>query len=196
MDTGRFNRPSKSDVDNRVEWPGHLGGLLSARRDSRGRAPESARDIMDELLTETAVLPASKARSKKQLLQELASRAATLTGLEERTIFDVLLEREKLGSTGVGRGVAIPHGKLAGLDRVHGIFAKLTDPIEFDAIDDRPVDLVFCLLAPEQAGADHLRALARVSRAMRNAGVCDRLRGCENGDAVLAILNSSQQDAA
>ncbi|HLB06469.1 MAG TPA: PTS sugar transporter subunit IIA, partial [Alphaproteobacteria bacterium] len=115
-------------------------------------------DIAD-LLSLEGVLARLKAASKKQLLQELAQHAATLSGLDERQIFEVLLERERLGTTGVGRGIAIPHGKFAKLERLIGVFARLEQPIGFDAVDDKPVDLVFLLLAPESAGADHLKAL-------------------------------------
>lgn len=146
---------------------------------------------MLDLITPHAVLPALKAASKKQALQELARKAADLTGQHERAIFDVLLERERLGTTGVGHGIAIPHGKLPGLTRVHGLFARLDKPIDFDSIDDQPVDLVFLLLAPEHSGADHLKALARVSRMLRDANVCAKLRGSDNADAIFAILTQS-----
>lgn len=146
---------------------------------------------MLDLITPHAVLPALKAASKKQALQELARKAADLTGQHERAIFDVLLERERLGTTGVGHGIAIPHGKLAGLSRVHGLFARLDKPIDFDSIDDQPVDLVFLLLAPEHSGADHLKALARVSRLLRDANICAKLRGSDNADAIFAILSQS-----
>ncbi len=144
-----------------------------------------------ELLNPEAVSAALKASSKKQALQELAHLAADLTGLKERLIFDTLLERERLGTTGVGRGIAIPHGKLAELDRLHGLFARLEQPIDFDAIDDQPVDLIFLLLAPESAGADHLKALARISRLLRDPAVCEKLRNAENPDALYALLSES-----
>lgn len=141
-----------------------------------------------ELLNVDAVLPAMKATSKKQVLQELAARAARPTGKDERIVFDVLLERERLGTTGVGNGIAIPHGKLPGLARLYGMFARLDTPVDFDAIDDQPVDLIFLLLAPETAGADHLKALARVSRMLRDKGLCEKLRGSDNRDALFALL--------
>ncbi|MBL9012473.1 MAG: PTS IIA-like nitrogen regulatory protein PtsN [Alphaproteobacteria bacterium] len=143
---------------------------------------------LSDLVTQTGVVAALKAQSKKQLLQDLSARAAQLTGLPERTIFETLLERERLGTTGVGHGIAIPHGKLAGLPKITGLFARLESKIDFDAIDDQPVDLVFLLLAPEGAGADHLKALARVSRLLRNAQVCEKLRGAEDRAALFAIL--------
>ncbi len=141
-----------------------------------------------DIIGPDAVIPHLKASSKKQALQELARRAAEIAGLEQREVFDVLLERERLGTTGVGGGIAIPHGKLPGLGRLHGLFARADRAIDFDAIDDRPVDLVFLLLAPESAGADHLKALAKVSRLLRDPDMCDKLRGCETRDAIFALL--------
>ncbi len=143
-----------------------------------------------ELLSPEAVVPVLNATSKKQALQELARLAASETGLPDRAIFEVLLERERLGTTGVGRGIAIPHGKLAGLDRIHGLFARLETPIDFDAIDDQKVDLVFLLLAPETAGADHLKALARVSRLLRDGAACDKLRAAKNARDLYALLTA------
>ena len=137
-----------------------------------------------------------KATSKKQALQDLARRAADVSGLHERAVFDVLMERERLGTTGVGNGIAIPHGKLPNLDRLYGLFARLNQPIDFQAIDERPVDLVFVLLAPEGAGADHLKALARISRLLRDQNVCDKLRGTDNAEALFAILTESEEDRA
>ncbi|MBM3565142.1 MAG: PTS IIA-like nitrogen regulatory protein PtsN, partial [Alphaproteobacteria bacterium] len=138
-------------------------------------------DIAD-ILTPTAVVPALRATSKKQALQELARRAEALVGVDERAIFDVLMERERLGTTGVGNGIAIPHGKLPNLERLHGLFARLEKPIDFQAVDDQPVDLIFLLLAPETAGADHLKALARVSRLLRDKTICEKLRGTDEAD--------------
>lgn len=148
-------------------------------------------DICDLLNTE-CVIENLNVASKKQALQELAKRAAAATGLEERRVFDVLLERERLGSTGVGAGVAIPHGKLAGLDRLYGMFARLERPIDFDSIDDEPVDLIFLLLAPEGAGADHLKALARVARLLRDRQTCEKLRGSDKADALYGLLTEPQ----
>ncbi|MBT5265361.1 MAG: PTS IIA-like nitrogen regulatory protein PtsN [Rhodospirillaceae bacterium] len=143
---------------------------------------------VSELIEPQGIIPRLKANSKKQALQELARRASEITGLEQREIFDVLLERERLGTTGVGAGIAIPHGKLNRLDRLHGLFARSGDGIEFDSIDEAPVDLIFLLLAPESAGADHLKALARVSRLLRDKTTCNKLRGCETADAIYALL--------
>ncbi|MCB2100296.1 MAG: PTS IIA-like nitrogen regulatory protein PtsN [Rhodobacterales bacterium] len=152
-------------------------------------------EIVD-LLTQDAVVPSLKVTSKKQALQDLARRAATVTGLHERAIFDVLMERERLGTTGVGNGIAIPHGKLNSLDRLHGLFARLEKPIDFDSIDEQPVDLIFLLLAPESAGADHLKALARVSRLLRDKSVCEKLRGTDGGESLYALLTESAASRA
>jgi nitrogen PTS system EIIA component len=141
-----------------------------------------------DLITPRSVVAQLRATNKKQALQELAKRAAALTGIQERTIYDVLIERERLGSTGIGMGIGIPHGRLPGLDTLCGIFARLDRPVPFDAIDDQPVDLIFLLLAPEGAGADHLKALARVSRLLRDRNVCEKLRGTDNADALYALL--------
>jgi PTS system nitrogen regulatory IIA component len=129
-----------------------------------------------------------RASSKKQALQDLARRAADITGQPERAIFSVLMKRERLGTTGVGNGIAIPHGKLPTLDRLYGVFARLEHPIDFDSIDDRPVDLIFLLLAPESSGAEHLKALARVSRLLRDKTACEKLRGTDDSEALYALL--------
>ena len=152
-------------------------------------------DIAD-ILSPSAVVANLKASSKKQALQDLARRAAELLGLPERTVFDVLIERERLGTTGVGNGIAIPHGKPAGLDRLCGVFARLERPIDFESIDEQPVDLIFLLLAPESAGAEHLKALARVSRLLRDKSVCEKLRASESGDALYALLTESPASRA
>jgi nitrogen PTS system EIIA component len=141
-----------------------------------------------DLITPRSVVAQLRATNKKQVLQELAKRGAAISGIHERTIYDVLIERERLGSTGIGVGVGIPHGRLPGLDRPCGIFARLDRPVPFDAIDDQPVDLIFLLLAPEGAGADHLKALARVSRLLRDRTVCEKLRGTDSADALYALL--------
>ncbi len=144
-----------------------------------------------DLIDPTGVIAKLRATSKKQALQDLARRAADITGQPERAIFEVLVERERLGTTGVGNGIAIPHGKLPGLDRLHGLFARLEKPIDYDSIDEQPVDLICMLLAPETAGADHLKALARVSRLLRDRSTCEKLRGTENADAIYALLTES-----
>lgn len=149
-----------------------------------------------DLVTPDGVVPHLKAASKKQALQDLARHACSIAGIDERSIFDALLERERLGSTGVGLGIAIPHAKLAGLNDLHGVFARADSPIDFDSIDEQPVDLVFLLLAPENAGADHLKALARVSRLLRNHDICEKLRGAESAEAIYALLTEAEANQA
>ena len=147
-------------------------------------------EIVD-LITPQNVIPNLRVTSKKQALQELSRYAAEITNQHERTIFEVLLERERLGTTGVGAGVAIPHGKLPALDRLYGLFARLDAPIDFEAIDEQPVDLIFLLLAPESAGADHLKALARVSRLLRDRETCEKLRGSDTAEALYVLLTQT-----
>ncbi len=139
------------------------------------------------------VIAGLKATSKKQLLTELARVAGEVTGIHERQIFDTLVERERLGSTGLGAGIAIPHGKLSGLNRVVEIFATLEKPTDFESIDSQPVDLVYLLLAPAEAGADHLKALARVSRLLRDQSICAKLRGSDTVEALTLVLGSASQ---
>ena len=148
-------------------------------------------DIAD-LLGPGAIIASLKGSGKKQVLQELSRRAATLLRLNERAIFDTLWERERLGSTGMGMGTAIPHGKISGIAKPVGLFARLEKPIDFEAVDERPVDLIFVLLTPEGAGADHLKALARVSRLLRDRPICEKLRGAEHPDALYALLTEPQ----
>lgn len=143
---------------------------------------------LTELVAARGIQPRLKATSKKQALQALADLAAEVTGLKPRAVFETLLERERLGSTGVGNGTAVPHGKFKELERLHVLIAKLDQPIDFDSIDDRPVDIVVVLLAPEGAGADHLKALARVSRLLRDGRFVEKLRGCETAEAILALI--------
>ncbi|MCH7693674.1 MAG: PTS IIA-like nitrogen regulatory protein PtsN [Proteobacteria bacterium] len=151
---------------------------------------------INELISAQSVIPNLRASSKKQALQDLARRAAGITGLHERAIFDVLMERERLGTTGVGNGIAIPHGKMANLDRLYGLFARLENSVDFQSIDEQPVDLIFLLLAPESAGADHLKALARVSRLLRDGSVCEKLRGTDDAEALFALLTESMENRA
>lgn len=148
---------------------------------------------VSDLLTVESVIADFRVTSKKQALQELSRHAADITRQDERAIFDILLARERLGTTGVGDGLAIPHGRLPGLEQIYGFFAKLEKPINFDSIDDRPVDLIFLLLAPEGAGADHLKALARISRLLRGPSFCEKLRGTNNRDALYALLSQSPE---
>ena len=141
-----------------------------------------------DFLDPQAVLPALRVNSKKQALQELAANAARLTGLEAAAIFEALLQRERLGSTGIGEGIAIPHGKLAGLTRIFGLVARLERPIDFEALDGQHVDVLFLLLAPEGAGADHLKALSRVARVLREPGLVERVRATRDAAALYAIM--------
>jgi PTS system nitrogen regulatory IIA component len=152
-------------------------------------------EIRDILAIE-AVGCHQRATSKKQLFQEIAARAADAYGVETRAVFEALLERERLGTTGMGRGVAAPHARLSGLDSIRGVFVRLEKPIDFDAPDDQPVDLVFALLAPEEAGADHLRALARVSRVLRDSAAVAKLRSCADAQALYAVLTETQATRA
>jgi nitrogen PTS system EIIA component len=141
-----------------------------------------------DILTPAGVIANLRAGNKRQALQELAKRTAQLTGRPERAIFEVLLERERLGTTGIGRGTAIPHGRMTDLQQLCGMFARLEKPIDFEAIDNQPVDIIFLLLTPATAGADHLKALARISRLLRDKTICDKLRGTDRADALYALL--------
>ncbi|WP_142416584.1 PTS IIA-like nitrogen regulatory protein PtsN [Bartonella massiliensis] len=152
---------------------------------------------LSELIAPEAIIPALKANSKKQVLQILAEKASQLTGLSEHVIFDIVLQREKLGSTGLGGGIAIPHGKLPDINRIIGIFARLESPVDFEALDDEPIDLVFLLLAPESAGADHLKALSQIARVLRHADVVQKLRNTQNANALYTLLiQTSESNAA
>ena len=150
-------------------------------------------DDLSDLLAPDAVLSALAAPNKKTLFQQLAASASKLTGVDPRTIVERLVERERLGSTGFGGGVAIPHGKIEGIDHVVGVFARLAAPVDFQAIDDLPVDLVFLLLSPPDAGVEHLKALARVSRRLRDRAFVAKLRGAGSPDALYALF--AQNDA-
>jgi PTS system nitrogen regulatory IIA component len=149
-----------------------------------------------DLVAPNAIIPALKVNNKKQALQELAAKAAELTAQNERAIFEILLQREKLGSTGVGNGIAIPHGKLPKLGKLFGLFARLDRAIDFEALDGQPVDLIFLLLAPESAGADHLKALARVARLLRDADIAHKLRASRDAEALYAVLAMPSASAA
>ena len=149
---------------------------------------------LSDLVAPNAVYPPLRVNSKKQALQELAERAAELTGRSEREIFETLLQRERLGSTGVGNGIAIPHGKMAKMDRLFGLFARLEKPIDFEALDGEPVDLIFLLLAPESAGADHLKALARIARLLRDPDIAQRLRASRDAAGALCGADPAAAD--
>lgn len=143
---------------------------------------------LSDLISQRGIIPALRAKNKKQALQELAELGAAVTGLPERELVEGLAQRERLGSTGLGGGIAIPHAKFKDLERIHCLFARLENPIEFEAIDNEPVDLVFVLLAPEHASGDHLKALARISRMLREPSARDRLRSARDAKSLFAIL--------
>lgn len=143
---------------------------------------------LETIIDLQSVLASLKAPNKKQLLLELSQALAGRVAIDHRVIFETLLKREKLGSTGIGQGIAIPHGKVPTLSRVYGLFARLAAPVDFDSVDGQPVDLVFVLLAPEHAGADHLKALARISRLLREPAVVAKLRGTDDAEGLYAIL--------
>lgn len=152
---------------------------------------------LGEILGKDAIVLDLKVGSKKQLLQALSERAAELTNLSAREIFDTILQREKLGSTGVGNGIAIPHGKFDKFENIFGVFARLHAPIDFDALDEKPVDVVFLLLAPESAGADHLKALSRIARVLRDPQRLAALRSAQAESGLYELLVSdTQSDAA
>ena len=149
---------------------------------------------LTDLVVPQAVVPSLRVNSKKQALQELAARAAAICGRNEREVLEVLMQRERLGSTGIGSGIAIPHGKLGRLERLFGVFARLERPIDFEALDGQPVDLMFLLLAPEAAGADHLKALARIARLLRDTEIAQKLRESRDAEALYAVLMSEAGD--
>lgn len=134
--------------------------------------------------------------SKKRILQELADTAAARFGLSASTVFDALQDRETLGPTGVGQGVALPHARVEGLEQVHGVFVRLDKPVDFDSVDRKPVDLVFALFAPIDSGVDHLKALAMVSRTLRDRGTCAKLRSTDDPAALYAILTEGRTSRA
>lgn len=143
---------------------------------------------LEDLIVAKSILPTLKISSKKQAIQVLSEKAAELSGLDEREVFETLLQRERLGSTGVGSGIAIPHGKLPSVKKIFGIFARLETPIDFDALDDQPVDLIFLLLAPEGAGADHLKALAKIARLLRHNHTIQKIRATADQEALYSLL--------
>lgn len=151
---------------------------------------------LTDLIDAKAIMPALKVNSKKQLLQSLSERAAAISGIPEREIFETILQRERLGSTGVGNGIAIPHGKIVGVKHITGVFARLETPVDFEALDDQPVDLVFLLLAPEGAGADHLKALSRIARVLRDAETVAKIRGTHDASAIHALLSETRASHA
>ena len=143
---------------------------------------------ISDIIKKSNVYADLKSGSKRNLLQELAQKAAVETGINERSIFDALLERENLGTTGFGNGTALPHARLENLNQIYGFFAKLESPINFEAVDNRPVDLVFMLLSPDSSGADHLTALAQISRLLKDENACEKLRRAKSEDEAYALL--------
>jgi len=155
------------------------------------------RMLLSEFLDFDAIKPALPGGNKRALLQQLAQIASQRLGLGQADILSSLAERERLGSTGFGHGVAIPHGKIEGLSRIYGLFARLSEPLDYKAIDGQPVDLVFLLLSPPDAGADHLKALAAISRVTRHAPTLEKMRGARSRDALAAVLmGADERDAA
>jgi len=146
---------------------------------------------LNDLVDSNASLPALRVSTKKQALQDISEKAAEISGMPAREIFDALLQRERLGSTGIGGGIAIPHGKMPRTDRIFGVFARLERPIDFDALDGDPVDLIFLLIAPEGAGADHLKALSRIARALRDKGLTARLRATRDVSGLHLLLTQT-----
>jgi PTS system nitrogen regulatory IIA component len=151
---------------------------------------------LTDLVAIDAIIPALRVNGKKQALQELAAKAAVISGHSEKMIYETLLQREKLGSTGVGNGVAIPHGKLPKLNKLFGLFARLERPVDFESLDGQPVGLIFLLLAPEGAGADHLKALARVARVLRDPDTARKLSDSRDAEAIYAVLAIPSASAA
>ena len=145
------------------------------------------------LLRPEAVKSVSTVSSKKMLLHALGDLSANVHDLDQETIVRALQERETLGPTGVGHGVALPHARIAGLNEVKAAFIRLEKPIDFNAVDRQPVDLFFCLLAPENAGVEHLKALALVSRTMRDASICAKLRANNDPETLHAIIAETQR---
>jgi nitrogen PTS system EIIA component len=152
---------------------------------------------LSEFLDFDSIKPALPAGNKRALLQQLSQIAAQRLSLDQGAILSSLNERERLGSTGFGQGVAIPHGKILGLNRIYGLFARLSEPIDYKAIDGAPVDLVFLLLSPPDSGAEHLKALAAISRAIRHGATLEKMRGARSRDALAAVLlGADERDAA
>lgn len=151
---------------------------------------------ISQLLNANAVIARVRLSSKKQALSTLSATAGRLLDLDPAVLLERIMERERLGTTGFGGGCAIPHAKAPGLRHVTGVFASLSDPIDYGALDRSPVDLICLLLAPPDSGADHLQALACMSRLFRNQAQCERLRGAENADALYAVLMAQEQSQA
>jgi PTS system nitrogen regulatory IIA component len=150
---------------------------------------------ISDILAPQAVFQRVSAASKRKLIDEVAIRMGAVAGLDSDKVFEALWQREKLSSTGVGHGVAIPHGRMPKLERTAGIFLHLAQPIDFESIDEAPVDLVFALLTPADAGGDHLKALARISRLLRNSATCEKLRASQDPAQTYALLTEPTASA-
>ncbi len=151
---------------------------------------------LTDLLTPEAVIPSLRAATKKQVLHELSLKAAELSGCDAREIFDALLHRERLGSTGIGEGIAIPHGKLQKIKNIFGIFARLERPVDFEALDGAPVDLIFLIMTPESSGADHLKALACAARILRDPGMVATMRATRDQHALYSLMAQTSKPHA
>ncbi|MCX8255712.1 Nitrogen regulatory protein [Beijerinckiaceae bacterium RH AL1] len=147
---------------------------------------------LNDLIARDAIIPSLKVATKKQALHELSEIAAQKCGLPAREILDALIQRERLGSTGMGGGIAIPHGKLAKVERIFGVFARVEKPIDFEALDGEPVDLILLLVAPESAGADHLKALARAARLLRERSITAKLRATRDVGMLYQLLAADE----
>jgi PTS system nitrogen regulatory IIA component len=152
--------------------------------------------MIGDLLAGGSIAPRLTAANKRQVLATISEIAARSCGLKAHAVFDALMEREALGATGVGHGVAIPHARVEGLSQMKGVFVRLAPPVDFGAIDDEPVDLVFALLSPSTSGSEHLRALARIARALRSPELRGQLRQARGGDAIWALLVRDTQPSA
>jgi PTS system nitrogen regulatory IIA component len=150
-------------------------------------------EIADIITRDGIILDLKSCQSKRQVLKELARHAAAALGLDEQHLLDALMERERLGTTGIGHGIAIPHARLAEVDRLVGLFARLEQPVDFESLDDQPSDLIFLLLAPDSADAESLKALARISRVLRDPALRQRLRQERDRDAVYRLLTQKPE---
>lgn len=153
-------------------------------------------DIKDLLKPENVIADISVAHCGREILGCMARHASTITGIDAQEILDKLIERERLGSTGIGKGIAIPHGKIEGLNEMVGVLARVSEPVDFDSVDGKKVDLFFLLLAPAEANALHLKSLSRIARTLRSEKVCDALRGAESVEAMYAIFTAEDHVAA
>ena len=144
---------------------------------------------ISNILKEKNIFLGLKSSSKREFLRDLAEKASEVTGVDAITIFDAMMERENLGSTGFGDGTAMPHGRFANLDKLYAFFAKPSYPVDFDSVDGKPIDLAFLLMSPENSGADHLTALAMLSRILKDETVCSKLRKMSRPSEINALLN-------